>query len=75
MRDNITIEQKVIDAEHMVDYFLLGEDWVMNTLQAVQTAQGVGHDVERLHKWMKKKREDRSRKKQQQATGVTGARA
>jgi len=65
------LKEKIQLSEVMVDYYLLGEDWVYNTLMGIQTAQGVGQDISRLTNWIKKKREVRKqkellRKKQEQ---------
>ena len=61
-----TIKEKIFDAECLVDYLLLGEDWVANTIGAIQTAQGLTHDVERLAAWREKKRKEKEDKQQQQ---------
>lgn len=82
MKDN-TIEQKTFEADFMIDYFLLGEDWAMKSLIALQTAQNIGdtahglaNDVRAIQRWREKKKQERElvrkqkeKEKQQKAAG------
>lgn len=66
MSDNITAEQKILKAELLVDYLLLGEqDWALTALTAIQTAQGLGRDAEKLYAAARKWREKRAEKRKQ----------
>lgn len=74
----MTTKKQIKLAEMMVDYYLLGEDWVMNALTGISTVQGLGHDVKRMTQWVQKKREERKQKRlqkqkeiQQKAKNVT----
>jgi hypothetical protein len=69
------MEQKIFEAELLVDYLLLGEDWVNATLaltNAYQTGKGLQRDINQIAAWREKRRKEREAKKRQQQKQVVG---